>query len=286
MIINSSEPAKPTFRSTAVYDGCPYFGLADDAQTRLLFPVTGAVCHLAKPADEIDTAYQQTTCLTTDHKACVVFLRQKSGPLPPEISGIEGQKARSHRLVWGFIVILLFVMVGIWIGLWWVNDGGQMTAFSPMAIPTVNDAAAIVPSARATATAVPPTATIVPTDTAVPTTTPTATQTPTPLLPATFTPRALTPSPPPTAVPPAQVRVNVLRLNVRQGPGIVYDALALIDEGQEFTVIGRVPDGSWLQICCIDGLSGWVIAESVLVEGDVTAVSPITDIPPTPTTTP
>ncbi|NJN54334.1 MAG: hypothetical protein HC804_05975 [Anaerolineae bacterium] len=291
MIINSSDPAKltPPRPPTAVYQGCPYFGVADDAGTRLLFPAAGAVCHRAKPESEIDVAYQQTTCLTAEHETCTVFLRQQRGALPPEISGIEGQRTPSHRIFLGVMIILLFAVVGIWVGLWWVNSGGNMAAQKPEATPeaTLLQVVAAVSTnppttVPATATAVPPTATMPPTATAVPTHTPT----PTASLPPTYTPRANTVTPPATAVPLPQAVVNVPRLNVRQGPSTVYDAIALVDEGEQFDVIGRIRDGSWLQVCCIAGVPGWVFTESVSITDSITAVPLITDIPPTPTAAP
>ncbi len=300
MIVNSSEPAKLPAPPVSVHDGCPFLGLADDAKTRLLFPAADAVCHLAKPSDEVDTAYQQTTCLTAGHQTCVVFLRPKPGPLPPEISVPEGQRVRPRRLWAGLIVILLLVLVAVWSGLWWGNGRGNgrgpLTALNPTGAPTraevVVAPSAAAPSAAASATASPtlppPKPTLPPTSTptAVPTEPPTIAPTATALLPSTYTPRAVPPTPSPTATPEVRANVIVPRLNVRQGPGVMYDAIALVDEGSQFAIIGRVPDGSWLQICCVAGAAGWVITESVLVDGDVTAVPVNSDIPPPPTTTP
>jgi hypothetical protein len=290
MIVNSSEPAKPTPPQlpTAVYRGCPYFGLPDDAATRLLFPAEGAVCHWAKPESEVDIAYQQTTCLTADYESCVVFLRQQRGPLPPGIASADRQQQRTHRIFWGFMAVLVFAVVGIWIGLWWVNGSGRIPALMPE--PTPVSHRAVLPTVTAVVTsshptAVPATPSPIPTATltATPTNTATPTQLPTATLPPTYTPR---PTILPTAVPLVLARVNVPRLNIRQGPGTFYDAVALIEAGMELEVIGRIRDGSWLEVCCIAGAPGWVIAESVLVEGEITAVPVTTRFPPTPTIIP
>ncbi len=61
------------------------------------------------------------------------------------------------------------------------------------------------------------------------------------------------------------------RINMRSGPGINYQVLDVVQEGERFQVIARNSDGSWLRICCVADEPGWVYAELVTVEGDLTA---------------
>jgi hypothetical protein len=291
LMTNSSESTKQvhTLGLTAVLHSCPHFGIADDVDTPLLFAVEGAVCHRSQPLGEVELSYQQTSCLTAEHRNCPVFLHQQRGPLPPEISGFEVGYHRSRRLFLGVMVILLFAVVGILAGLWWTSESEQLAASIP---PNggeevgFDEAAVVEPTQTAvptpTPTAVPP-ATVIkivqPDPTAVPTRTPQPTDTPTPLLPPTFTPLPSPEVPTETAVPPIQAVVNVERLNVRLGPGVDYPSLGLVDLGANLTVSGRISNATWLQVCCVEGVAGWVYTESVITEGDLAQLPVILDIP-------
>ncbi len=276
--------------SPLMFRGCPYFGIVDDADTRLMFPMEGAVCHRAQPVGEVQLSYQQTTCLTAEHQSCEVFLRQQRAPLPPGITGWEVRGPRSRRVFLGMVVILIFTAVGILAGLWWVNDSGDLEALIPAGEPqgilvaVTHTATATRPAHTATAA---PTATYTPSSTpeptAVPTLTPVPTETLTPSLPPTFTPVRPANTPTATAVrPQTSITVNVERLNVRQGPGVTYPSLGLVEFGAVYDVVGRVSDSSWLQICCVEGAASWVLAETVLVQGILDEVPVIRDIPPPP----
>jgi hypothetical protein len=293
-MIGSSEPGKQALEPifSTLYRGCPYFGLSDDAQTPLMFPAEGAVCHRAQPVGEVELSYQQTTCLTADHQSCPVFLRQQRAPLPPEISGLEVGRPRSQRVLIGMVVILLFALVGIVAGLWWANSSGDLEALIP-----ANEPDEILAVSYQEATAVPPTppietTTAVPTPivsikpTAEPTLTAIPTATPTPSLPPTFTPAPLPDTPTVTAVPPTTLLVNVENLNVRQGPSTEYPAIGLIARAEEYTVVGRITNGSWLQICCVNDEEGWVVAEAVTLQGNLETILIISNIAPPPTATP
>ncbi|MCA9973223.1 MAG: SH3 domain-containing protein, partial [Anaerolineales bacterium] len=84
-------------------------------------------------------------------------------------------------------------------------------------------------------------------------------------------------------LPAPQVVVEVERLNVRGGPSVDYPVLALVAAGTVFEIGGRLNDGTWWEVCCLDdGGSGWVIAESVTVWG-VTDGVPVVEVPPLPT---
>lgn len=80
------------------------------------------------------------------------------------------------------------------------------------------------------------------------------------------------------------------RLNVRGGPGTAYAIVAKARSGESYPVVGRTEDATWLQIDR-DGDLGWVSAEFLVVEGDVSTlpvvITPATAAPTTrqPSTT-
>lgn len=137
-------------------------------------------------------------------------------------------------------------------------------------------------------TIVPPTSTQVPTDVpATPEPTervePTATeQPPTATLLPTSTPRP-TDTPVPSATPQIQVVARIIaseRINVRSGPNTTFSPVGTADPGDEFPVIGRNSDGSWIQIDYPDLVSGqeaWVAAFLVEVVSREVRTAPETD---------
>ena len=66
----------------------------------------------------------------------------------------------------------------------------------------------------------------------------------------------------------ATATVTAANLNVRSGPGLDYDVLAVISEGSSYPALGRNDDGSWIEIDA-DGTIGWVSAEWVEVAPSV-----------------
>jgi uncharacterized protein YraI len=85
----------------------------------------------------------------------------------------------------------------------------------------------------------------------------------------------------------ANVVVTVNRVNARTGPGLDYPIVTLIENGAEIPIVGQLNDGTWWQICCIEGREAplWVFGETVDVQGDAADV-PVVPIPPLPTATP
>lgn len=289
-MINSPEPEKQAdSRVFSHYQrGCPFLGLVEDPDTRILFPFTGAVCHRAEPVEDVDLAYQQTVCLTGQHQSCAIFLQNNRQPLPPEISGRNAIRRRSRRVLRGVMVILLFTAVGIIAGLWWVNQSGDMQASVPAGgEEAVQPIAAVITQTTTTPSTArfTPSPTAVPSATPLPTITPLPPDTPTPPLPPTFTPW-----PPPAslaaAAPVPQAQITVERAHLRMGPGIDYPSLGLLGAGERVTISGRLADNSWLQVCCLDDLEGWLFAETATFTGDLARAPVITDIPPPPDSEP
>ncbi|MEZ4643498.1 MAG: SH3 domain-containing protein [Chloroflexota bacterium] len=86
-------------------------------------------------------------------------------------------------------------------------------------------------------------------------------------------------------LPTPQVAILASRLNVRSGPSVDYPIVGLIEEGGVYDLVGRLNDGTWWQLCCLeDNETGWVINEGVEVWGDVELV-PVVAVPPLPTST-
>lgn len=132
----------------------------------------------------------------------------------------------------------------------------------------------------------PDTPTAAPTDTSIPspTSTPNATSTPAPA--STDT---LTSSPTSTLLPTAALTplpdavVKVAGLNLRAGPGTVYDIIGGLYEGDELEVLARSAAGDWLEVMNTGGTRGWVAAAHVALNISPAMIPEATAIPSTPT---
>ena len=144
------------------------------------------------------------------------------------------------------------------------------------------------PTAVITATRTPtPTAMTAPTAPPVPTAVLTMTAAATPRIPtgvltttaaltATYT---ITNTPPIavaiTATLPVTVEIKSATANLRGGPGTEFDVVSTAAQGKRLPVIGRNADGSWWQVCCVEGKPVWVNDSVVTLLGarDVVPVS-------------
>jgi hypothetical protein len=122
--------------------------------------------------------------------------------------------------------------------------------------------------------------------------------TPSPL-PTTPLPKATTPSPDSiiptptntftaTPIPKAQV-IAVNGLNLRSGPGVVYDIIGFLNKGDNLIVKGFNANNNWVQVIVVKlGIEGWVSTDSNLVQisGDLTNIPIVKNIPPSPTPIP
>ncbi len=93
---------------------------------------------------------------------------------------------------------------------------------------------------------------------------------------ATATPAAgggaAAPAPTPAGTPSRYTGVvSAPRLNVRSGPGVEFDVLGRLFEGEEVQILFRDELGDWWYTCCISGTttSGWVSALFVTPAFDV-----------------
>jgi len=102
------------------------------------------------------------------------------------------------------------------------------------------------------------------------------------LEPAEETPATETPAPTaaPTETPAFMVPAVVVsgNLNLRSGPGILFNIIEGYPEGTRVTTLEMTPDGAWIRVAAPDGNLGWMAAEFL----DLTALEaalPIADWP-------
>ena len=74
--------------------------------------------------------------------------------------------------------------------------------------------------------------------------------------------------------------------NVRAGPGTSYARAGQVRAGQTLDIVARNRDGTWWQVCCVDGEEVWIKADLAPTKGPTAAVAVAADIPPTPTPAP
>jgi len=91
----------------------------------------------------------------------------------------------------------------------------------------------------------------------------------------------------PTEPPALDPRLLITEelVNVRSGPDTAYPLIATVGQGEEFEIIGKNPDGSWWQICCVSGQEVWVFSQLAQAQ-DAGAVAVAQLIPPVPTPIP
>lgn len=71
-------------------------------------------------------------------------------------------------------------------------------------------------------------------------------------------------------------------INVREGPGTVYNILGQITPGNSYTIVEKGPNSEWWKIEVAPGETGWVINSLVNASGELTNIAVATDIPEPP----
>jgi uncharacterized protein YraI len=94
------------------------------------------------------------------------------------------------------------------------------------------------------------------------------------------------PAPTATAISAAPYAAVGKVVNLRSGPGTNYPAVSAAKAGEQYAIEGRNQDGSWLEVCCVDGESVWVSKSVVQVVGDANTITVAKNIPPTPIPSP
>ena len=103
-------------------------------------------------------------------------------------------------------------------------------------------------------------------------------------LPPTATLETVNPQPTPTAVPapierqPLAATVNVNSLNLRSGPGTLFEVLSTLPLGSKVTALGMTPGNDWVEIEDENNQTGWVYAELLTLDGNL-ATLPLLEAP-------
>lgn len=97
--------------------------------------------------------------------------------------------------------------------------------------------------------------------------------------------------PSPTPIP--KVVVSGAAVNARSGPGTDYGLVGAVTQGQAFDAIGKNPEGTWWQFCCVNGQEAWIFGELVTVDNGASVpvaqnipAAPVAVAPPAATPVP
>jgi uncharacterized protein YgiM (DUF1202 family) len=87
----------------------------------------------------------------------------------------------------------------------------------------------------------------------------------------------------PAATPAPQAKLIVAGeiVNGRQGPGTNYGLAGTAEQGMQLSIIGKNEQGTWWQVCCVNGEPVWIFGELATVE-NVESVQVAADIPAAP----
>jgi uncharacterized protein YraI len=96
----------------------------------------------------------------------------------------------------------------------------------------------------------------------------------------------------PSATPVAKVVVSAAAANARGGPGTDYGLVGAVTQGQSFDAIGKNPEGTWWQFCCVNGQQAWIFGELATVDNSASVpvaqnipAAPVAVAPPQPVAT-
>ncbi len=89
-------------------------------------------------------------------------------------------------------------------------------------------------------------------------------------------PPAPAPSPTPAPTPDyAAVRVETAVLNLRSAPNAAAALLGQAQAGSVWRTLGKLPDGSWWQVCCVNRQRAWVSGQFVRPIGPADALEQV-----------
>lgn len=84
-----------------------------------------------------------------------------------------------------------------------------------------------------------------------------------------------------TGTPEGPMVIALEQVNVRDGPGILYNLVSVLVAGQRVPALGRSPGGDWIQISYPGGV-GWVYSFNVTLEAGAFPIR-VVEPPPSPT---
>lgn len=93
-----------------------------------------------------------------------------------------------------------------------------------------------------------------------------------------------TPPPPPSPTPTPFIVVESGLVSLRSGPGVEYPLVAQLGPRIPIAIIGQNPEGTWYQLCCVNGNTVWVAAGHVVVNNDPSGAQLLVPEPPPPPT--
>jgi SH3-like domain-containing protein len=74
-------------------------------------------------------------------------------------------------------------------------------------------------------------------------------------------------------------RITTDVANLRVGPGLTFDIVVEVQQGQVFPIINVSNDGLWIQVRTPEGLEGWIFTSLVEIEGDLSSVTGSSAVP-------
>jgi uncharacterized protein YraI len=190
-------------------------------------------------------------------RAIVPVQTKPQGKPPPEIIVVRPPAQalpQQRRSFWPVVISLgvgAVLMFFILRGLGWLPGANQPPSAAPTWTPQPTETRAVAQQSVATAT---------PTKTSVPT---------------------ATPSPTPTVEKiTGSIRADIV--NVRAGPGAVYDLVSQANRDARVEVIGANPARDWWEVRLPGGGTGWIQKDNLYVSGCNDCV-PVSRVPATPT---
>ena len=81
-----------------------------------------------------------------------------------------------------------------------------------------------------------------------------------------------------------QITVRANNLNLRAGPSTGFERLGQANNGDQFELLGRNEDGSWIQGCCFEGQIVWMAARFVETSVPLAVIPLAEEIPTTSAT--
>lgn len=226
---------------------CPYLGLRDDPQTWLAFAAPANHCHRPTVPQPVTPAHQDDTCLTAAYTACPVYQHAKgwNGPLPKGILGRTPDQELAGPRRWPIIAAAAGALLLIGTAAAWFLLRGTGLGILPAGAASLT--ATLLPLA---ASPVPDTPLPTPITDAVPSVLPAA---PT----ASLTAPPATPVLATATLPPSEAAL-AFESNLRDGPGLDFDVITVLEAETVVTVLGRDETTSWLFVRTPGNLVGWV----------------------------
>ncbi len=73
--------------------------------------------------------------------------------------------------------------------------------------------------------------------------------------------------------------INTGAANLRYGPGIGYEVVAVANQGETVSLLGRNADSSWVKVKMSNGTQGWVNATLLSTSTTISTLTLLTDVP-------